>query len=233
MKNALVFACLAMVAATSMALHFRVGPIKVSSKSADKIIKEAGEAGDKVVGIAKGTGKWANTELITTLKGERTLRIKPYIALTHDGQSILVGPSEAHIKVMGLSLSTHHLAQRLAEIGCIVGTEGAGAVICATEAAQSLLQEKVGDLGIPVDAVGGTAPAPLLADNPNSNFCKAEPDFNSCYLTSKRPVKSLCGCFSDEGNIVVGEVSPNAIKKGDMTEVQLVPLKPDNPGFKF
>lgn len=235
MKTLILLLCLTTAATSAFALSFRVGPIKISSHKADKVVNEIKKAGDTVKSIAKGAGKWADTELITTITGKRTLVLKPYIAITHDGNSVKVGPDEAHIKVAGLSVSTKHLTQRLTEIGCIVASEGTMAVICATEAAQQLLKEEVGDLGIPVEAVGGEIPAmPVTTENPNSNFCLAEPNYSSCFLTSKRPVGSVCGCFNDKGDVVVGSIEPNTIQRADgMTEVQIVPPKPNNPGFDF
>jgi hypothetical protein len=231
----IIFLAALLVVPPAIALHFRIGPIKVTSHKADKVTKVIKDAGDVVKSIAKGTGKWVNTELITTITGERQLVIKPYIALTHDGNSILVGPSEAHIKVAGLSASTHNLTKRLAEIGCILGTEGAAAMICATEAVKSVLDKEVGDMGIPAEAVGGEIPSvPVTTENPNANFCRAEPAYSSCFLQKKRPVGSICGCFNENGDILVGTIEANTIQKADgMTEVQLVPPNPNNPGFKF
>ncbi len=234
MKKMIIFAVM-FAAVPAMALHFKIGPIKVSSKKADKVKKEIQNAGDKVASTAKGMGKWVNTELITTIKGERHLVIKPYIAVTHDGQSIKVGPDEAHIKIAGLSISTHHLSQRLTEIGCIVASEGTMAMICVTEAAQQLLNKEIGDMGIPTEAVGGEIPVmPVTTDNPNANFCHAEPEYSSCFLTKKRPVGSICGCFNENGDVVVGSIELNVKQTADgMKEIQLVAPKPGNPGFDF
>jgi hypothetical protein len=233
MKKFIVLATLIAAApAPAIALQFSIGSIKITSHKAGKVVKNAGDA---VKSIAKGTGKWVNTELITMINGERKLVIKPYLALTHDGNRIMVGPDEAHIKVAGLSMSTHHLAQRLAEIGCIVGTEGTAAMICATEAAKAVLDKEIGDMGIPAEAVGGEIPTmPVTTENPNANFCRAEPAYSSCFSTKKRPIGSACGCFNENGDILVGSIEANTIQRADgMTEVQLVPPNPNNPGFKF
>ncbi|MBL8471052.1 MAG: hypothetical protein KF778_13715 [Rhodocyclaceae bacterium] len=234
MKKIPIIACL--VACTSAyALSFNIGPIKVTSHKADRVVNEIKKAGDTVKSIAKGTGKWVNTELITTVTGKRALVIKPYIAVTHDGQSIKVGPDEAHIKIAGLSMSTHHLTKRLAEIGCIVGTEGAAVMICATEAAKDIFYKEAGEPGIPAEAVGGDIPeSPATIENQNSNFCRAEPDYSSCFARTKRPVGSLCGCFNDQGDLLAGTIEPNTKSASNgMTEVQIVPPKPGNPGFDF
>lgn len=234
MKKAAIIYCI--VACTSAyAISFKIGPIKITSHSADKVVREIKKSGNVVKSIAKGTGKWANTELITTLTGERALVIKPYIAVTHDGQSIKVGPDEAHIKIAGLSISTHHLTKRLAEIGCIVGSEGAAAMICATATAKDIFYKEAGEPGIPAEAVGGAIPeTPTPTNNPDSNFCRAEPDYSSCFVRSRRPVGSMCGCFNDQGDLLAGSIEPNTKPASHgMTEIQIVPPKPGSVGFDF
>lgn len=229
-------ALVAMLAVTTAhAISFNIGPIKVTSHRADKVVKIFRDAGESVKSVAKGVGKWADTELICTVSGKCALSIKPYIAITHDGQSIKVGPDEAHIKIAGLSMSTHHLSKRLAEIGCIVGTEGAAAMICATEAAKDVFYKEAGEPGIPAEAVGGAIPdSPATIENPNSNFCRTTPDYSSCFVRSKRPVGSMCGCFNDQGDLLAGSIEPNTKPTSNgMTEVQIVPPKPGNPGFDF
>ena len=90
-------------------------------------------------------------------------------------------------------------------------------------------------LGIPIEAVGGTAP-PMSALSSESNFCKAEPATSSCFLTDRRPVGSLCGCWNEKGDIVVGGVVPNAKPSAvnpSMTEVELKPMPLGSTGYKF
>lgn len=231
---------------------WQIGPIKITSHKVDKVIKNVSVAGKQVTKVfnkanveitsaVNGVGKWVNTEMITTLDGKRAFVIKPYIAITHDGNSIQVGADEAHIKIGGLSATTHHLTQRLAEIGCIVASEGSAAMICATEAAKSLWQTEVGDPGVPVDAVGGTPPPVAIATaaNPNGNQCKTEPTEDSCILLHQRPNGSICGCFNDKGDLVVGQVQMEQIQMplrfvvGMLEERQLPPLPIGSTGFNF
>jgi hypothetical protein len=160
-------------------------------KKTVKVVKDTG----------KGVGKWVGTEVIPSVTGERKIEIKPYIAITHDGQSILVGTNEAHIKVAGFSASTQHLSQRLMELGCIAETGGTAALICAS----ALINQEIGKVGIPPEAIGGTPPPiePSL-ERTEGNQCKTESSL--CVTPQKRPIGAGCGCYNEKGDILLGAI---------------------------
>lgn len=234
MKNFFAIICI-FACAFESALGFTVGPIKITSHRVEKVVDDIKNTGDVVKSIARGSEKWVGTELITTFTGKRSLVIKSYIAITHDGQSIKVGPDEAHIKIAGLTMSTRHLTERLTEIGCIVGTEGAAAMICATEVAKDVFYKEAGEPGIPAEAFDGALLEFLaITERQNSNFCRASPEYSSCFVRGNRSVGSVCGCFNDQGDLLIGSIEPNTKSTSNgMIEIQMVPLKPGNPGFNF
>lgn len=234
MKKIIVAILLLASTSSFAAFHFKVGPIKVSSKSIEKIKKEIiVKPGDAIASVAKGVGKWADTELITTIKGDRALHIKPYVALTYEGKGIKVGPDEAYIKVAGLSIKTSNFKKRLLELGCIAGSEGAGTLICLTPETEKLFKQEAGDPGIPAEAVGGAIPTPAVTELAESNWCPVEPAYSSCFTTKKRPVGSLCGCFDEKGDLLVSAIELATKKSGDMIEVMMPPPKSISPGFDF
>lgn len=132
-------------------------------------------------------------------------------------------------------MTTHHLMERLAEIGCVVATEGAAGMVCASDLAKNVLDSEIGHPGIPADAVGGVIPNSSSDDVVEGNYCKADPESDSCFTPNKRLIGSLCGCFNPSGDMLVGSIEANT-KSGatpGMIEIKLVPPKPGNPGFPF
>jgi len=80
-----------------------------------------------------GLGKWFKREVVPTVRGDRKLRIRPSVTIKHGSKfRAEIGRNRASIRVGNVTVKTHQLKKRLAQIGCIYATSG-DVVRCAPD----------------------------------------------------------------------------------------------------
>jgi hypothetical protein len=80
-----------------------------------------------------GIGKWFRREFVPTITGKRPLKIKPYVSVKHRGKlRFRISRNSVYVKVGGVTVKTHQLMKRLAQVGCVIET-GGNVVACAPD----------------------------------------------------------------------------------------------------
>ncbi len=161
----------------------------------------------------KPLAKPANV-IVTTIKKPVEVVLKPLknippVVIIYKGQSIKVGPTESHIKVAGLSASTHNFTERLVEAGCLVVSEGAAGTICETKKVIDLLG-KIGSLDNPIPSNSNISKSNQTEVKTTSNLCKTESGI--CITPDEHPLNADCGCLNDKGELVLGQQTQEDIQ---------------------
>lgn len=112
--------------------------------------------------------KWIDKEVIPTIRGERPLKIKPYIRISHHGKTRLeLGDDRLFIQIGDVKVQTHQLRLRLLQAGCILET--GNIVACAPDIIEREIRK--------------------IADDPifNGNSNKKNNPFTDCYRCLWKP----------------------------------------------
>ncbi|MGQ2979843.1 MAG: hypothetical protein ACT6Q9_09135 [Polaromonas sp.] len=132
-----------------------------------------------------GIGKWLKKEAIPTLKGERPLEIKPYVAVKSDSVELKLGTNEAKLQVGNVKIQTHQLAKRLVQAGCIYATNG-DVLRCAPD----ILERELLNIADGIDSNSASAgPATALPSYPSAAGYPTFDGFKSGTLMQ------YCGCW--------------------------------------
>lgn len=74
-----------------------------------------------------GFKKWFKKEVLGAVLGKRLPRIHEYVRIHHDGKDIFkLAPMKdtAMLSIGGVTIKTHQLRKRLAQVGCTIATKG-------------------------------------------------------------------------------------------------------------
>jgi hypothetical protein len=94
-----------------------------------------------------GLDDWIIQEVIPTVKGNKPLKIKQFVRVTHNGKKrIELSNNSAFIKIGDVTIKTNQLRERLVQIGCIVET--GNIVACAPDVLEQELL-RVANSGAP------------------------------------------------------------------------------------